>query len=287
MPELPYKHSIANRPIQSWSYQNDQYERFGLIRPDEDPGLPEELADLRFSPKLTREQIVQLNQESRSDLEGFEQNFHLPKGVFDPTAREYDPNKENLVINYTEDDHPQDFLRSLDEYFKLDVPEVKSIKDQYNVFVAWSTSMEDSIKALTMVKNKIGDLAKASVLFLADANINKGTGPNSTIIDFTSELDDRGPYVVRLMQHLFNLNPSKIRTFIQTSSDHWWSSLEDLSNMRGDWENYSEADTQNAISQFAALLQKRGNMVGADKLHHSGVKAASITIQSFLRSLHQ
>jgi hypothetical protein len=96
-----YRQSIANR-LDREPYRVSDFESFGIIRPEEDPGIVE--GTFFFSPRVTNEQIVQLDKDAKSDREGFEQNYHLPKGVFSPEDQEFDSGKENLVINVTEDD---------------------------------------------------------------------------------------------------------------------------------------------------------------------------------------
>ncbi len=269
----------------------------GLIEPTADPELTAK--DLAYyEHQLNDEQIQKLNHDSQTDIEGFEKCKHLPKCAFDPTKRDFDSNKETLVINYVEDDILDSgihFLKALDKYFKLDVAEVNSIKNRFNIFITWSTSIEDMLKTLKAVQIKGADLSKASVLFLNDLNINVGTGPNFTLIG--KDLNWLGKQITEIAKEVFNLDPNRIRTIYQTGAKKQWQPESEF-NDTNQWSKMDDQKSRQAIEDFSRVLESRadiclGKVSNAvpkwNELNTANkamdFKGIHIPLQSFLNSL--
>lgn len=292
--QLPYPQSLTTRASFPVFWQsNFKANDFGLVRPNEDPGLT--LDEIKkFRPTFTEEQVQKLNADSK-DQGSFVEGYYLPKGVFDPTKRDFDPTKKTLVISYTEDDSPHNFLAALDRYFKLEVPEIESIKDQFNILIAWSTSTEDMVKSLKLVQQKIGDWSKAAVLFLNDFNINEGSGPNYRELGY--DMNWLGNKLTGLAQDIFGLSKEQTSSVIQTGDRVSWN-LNGMESNTSSWKSLNTDDTNQVIDQIANAMAS-GKQICINKVHRAtgrdnepqeltkaeDIKGVHIPIQSFLKSL--
>jgi hypothetical protein len=154
---------------------------------------------------------------SETDAEGFQQGFHLPKGLFMPALEEdvlkINDNKENLVINLAEDAGIIlfDLLEALDKLFKL--PVMNEINEKFNVFVVWSTSLDDCKKTFAELR-KIVNIENIKLLNLLDRSINTGSGP-----DWSPAISDNanGEAVAAYVTDEAGVNKQNIRTLFQTS----------------------------------------------------------------------
>jgi hypothetical protein len=205
------------------NYSRDNFSKYGQIAPNEDPVLTDkEKQELR---KLTgiSDDDFQTMQESAKDQETFNQNLHLPKGVFSPTSSKFNPDKLTIVISFTEDlqAYLLKVLDAIDKYFKLDRPAVTAITNKFNILVAWSTSCVDMIKTLKKVQQTLGDkFSKARFLFLNDLDINNGSGQFYE----NSEDNSHGDHIPILAEKIFSIG-NNMRTLIQTGKEKRWQGL--------------------------------------------------------------
>jgi hypothetical protein len=206
------------------NYSRDNFSKYGQIAPNEDPVLTDkEKQELR---KLTgiSDDDFQTMQESAKDQETFNQNLHLPKGVFSPTSSKFNPDKLTIVISFTEDlqAYLLKVLDAIDKYFKLEIPAVKAITDKFNILVAWSTSCVDMIKTLKKVQQTLGNkFSQAKFLFLNDLDINNGSG------QFYGKGASHGDHIPILAEKIFSIG-NNMRTLIQTGHTKRWANNKNL-----------------------------------------------------------
>lgn len=206
------------------NYSRDNFSKYGQIAPNEDPVLTDkEKQELR---KLTgiSDDDFQTMQESAKNQDTFNQNLHLPKGVFSPTSSKFNPDNPTIVISFTEDLQAdlKKVLDAIDKYFKLEIPAVKAITDKFNILVAWSTSCVDMIKTLKKVQQTLGDkFSKARFLFLNDLDINNGSG------QFYGKGASHGDHIPKLAKEFFSLG-NHMRTLIQTGNTQRWRDNKNL-----------------------------------------------------------
>lgn len=233
-----------------------------------------------------------ITSDVQDDPEGFNSNCHLPKGLFHPEGQTLDSQKENLVISFTEDDRTvlDITLKALDNYFKLDIDTVKQIKDRFNIFIAWSTSLEDALKVLELIKNQILDWSKVHILFLNDLHINSGTGPNFRYLGGSGN-NPKGHLIQDTAQSLLNIPVSSSKQLIQTStrSDIRSPQIES-SKDPGNWLVYGEQKIQEAVETMSRDFSKYPSFVisklaSGIQLSNNIYNGVRIPIEAFVKSL--
>ncbi len=254
---------------------------FGLIEPKDDPGI------IGKPLGYSTEQIAQFN-TGAADKTGFQEGRHLPKGFFRLEGQdEINPEKENLVISFTEDEKDKLLLtlKGLDKYFRSGLNTVEEIKKKFNVFIAWSTSLLDAIKTLGLIKDKIGDWTKTQTLFLNDCQINIGTGPY-----LDTKRNGEGGWIQDYAFDNLELPYERSRTIYQTGDRQG-------RHIQGNTDNWLQADESEATEIITALSeefkkQKAGDRLLVDKLHHalsfgdkSNYNGVRIPIEAFVKSL--
>lgn len=283
---LSYKYSLGNNLGAENKYKTEHLKSFGLIQPENDPGL---VAGTYGEEEASAEQIAQFDSDAK-DRASFNSNNHLPKGLFEPEGQKFDSNKQNLVINFTEDNYNTllDTLHGLNQYFKLDIGDAAKIKERFNVLIGWSTSLEDAVKVFKLIKDKVGDWSKTFTLFLNDITINSGTGPN---FDFTGYGDnDKGFFIPDTIQRLLGLPVGTSRTIYRAQAQSRQQVKFDL--FTPNWRKYNEEQTRTAIDQMSETFKKipdgfnidteliKGNNAGGEK--YNGLR---IPIEAFIKSL--
>ncbi len=223
-------------------YPTETFRKYGQIAPNEDPALTDkEKQELQEFTKISDDDFQNM-QESAKNQETFNQNFHLPKGVFRPTSSEFDSTKSTIVISFTEDLQAdlKKVLNAIDEYFKLDIPAVKAITNKFNILVAWSTSCVDMIKTLKKVQQTLGDnFSQAKFLFLNDLEINNGSGQFYE----NSEDNSHGDHIPILAEKIFSIG-NNMRTLIQTGKEKRWRGL--YPRNPGSWSDFLDYSQPNS-----------------------------------------
>ena len=206
------------------NYPTETFSKYGQITPGEDHALTEnERQELQKLIGISDDDFQNM-QDSAKNQDTFNQNLHLPKGVFNPTSSELDPTKSTIVISFTEDLQAdlKIVLDSIDKYFKLDIPAVTAITDRFNILVAWSTSCIDMIKTLKQVQQFLVDkFSQAKFLFLNDLDINNGSG------QFYEKGNSHGDHIPKLAKEIFSLG-NNMRTLIQTGHTKRWANNKNL-----------------------------------------------------------